>query len=350
MKYRVIKTALVTGGAGFFGTILIRALLARGIPVISIDVVESELNHPLLRKVKADITDLAELTLALSGADFSHVFHCAALLAHGALTEDSIFRVNVDGTRNVVRLASNRQARGFVFLSTNCLWARPFGRPVMEEDLPEPIEAYGKSKALAEQLIQQELTATPYVIIRCPTIVDQGRLGLLAILFEFIAESRNIWMVGKGENRYQFVYAPDLVAACLEAAVAERRLVLNIGSDDVPTMAETFEHLIASAGSASRLIRLPKSPAIAAMKLAHALRISPLGPYQYRMIAESFVFDTSRIKGELHWRPTLGNKEMLAEAFAYYQTNRDEIESRKDVSAHRAVSPMGIIRLIKYLS
>jgi hypothetical protein len=86
------------------------------------------------------------------------------------------------------------------------------------------------------------------------------------------------------------------------------------------------------------------------MKLAHALRLSPLGPYQYRMIAEDFVFDTSRIKSALGWKPTVTNEEMLFRAYDYYRANRAEIDSRDDVSAHKRAAPMGVIRLLKWIS
>jgi hypothetical protein len=86
------------------------------------------------------------------------------------------------------------------------------------------------------------------------------------------------------------------------------------------------------------------------MKLAHKFGISPLGPYHYRMIAESFVFDTSRIKRELHWQPTLTNEQMMLRAFEYYRDNRRAIHERTEVSAHSKAAPMGIIRVLKWLS
>ena len=53
------------------------------------------------------------------------------------------------------------------------------------------------------------------VTLRCPTIIDSGRLGLLAILFEFIEDGKKVWVVGDGSNRYQFIYAQDLASACI---------------------------------------------------------------------------------------------------------------------------------------
>ena len=86
------------------------------------------------------------------------------------------------------------------------------------------------------------------------------------------------------------------------------------------------------------------------MKLAHKLGISPLGPYHYRMIAEDFIFSTTRIREKLGWTPTLTNEQMMIEAYNYYAAQRAEIHARKDVSAHSKAAPMGIIRLLKWIS
>jgi hypothetical protein len=95
---------------------------------------------------------------------------------------------------------------------------------------------------------------------------------------------------------------------------------------------------------------MPKAPTLAAMRLAHILRISPLGPYHYRMIAEDFTFDTSHIRQEMGWKPTVTNSEMLALAYRYYAQNREDIMARDNVSAHSKAAEMGILRLLKWIS
>jgi len=186
--------------------------------------------------------------------------------------------------------------------------------------------------------------------IRCPTIIDFGRLGLLAILFEFIEEGRRVWTVGPGSNRYQFIYAQDLADACIRAASSPCSTTFNIGSDNVKSMREVYQYVIERARTGARIAELPKAPTLLAMRIAHHMGISPLGPYHYKMIAANFLFDTSKIKTELGWRPTLTNEEMLYQAFQYYRENRRQIETRVDVSAHRQVAKMGVIRLLKWAS
>lgn len=344
-----MKTILVTGGAGFFGGVLKREILDSGNRCISVDICPDEDDHPNLLKRQVDIRDTAALDQIFSSEQINGVVHCAAMLAHGSEDQKLLWTSNVDGTRNVAEAMRKHGVRQLVFTSTNCLWGEGLNRPVREDDPPKPIEIYGRSKLAAEQIIHEYKDLTS-VIIRCPTIIDFGRLGLLCILFEFIDEGRRVWTVGGGRNRYQFIYAKDLAQACILALDYPESETFNIGSDDVKSLAQVYEYVIKNSGSKSSLAALPRTPTIAVMKLAYHLGLSPLGPYQYQMIAEDFLFDTSKIKTRLGWRPTLTNEQMLWRAYQYYSENRREIESRRNVSAHRKAAKMGVIRLLKWVS
>jgi UDP-glucose 4-epimerase len=351
---------LLTGASGFFGGVLKRRLLREGQSVVNLDLVRDADPGTLppdeaarLTSIQGDLRDEATLRSIFATQRIDAVIHCAAQLAHGThLDETLLWTTNVDGTRLLASMAREYGVRPFVFVSTNCLWAEDLGHPVREEvDQPAPIEIYGQSKLAAEQLLQQEFwTDLDCVILRCPTIMDEGRLGLLAILYEFIDDGRTVWVVGDGGNRYQFVYADDLATACILGAAYGSSELFHIGADDVGTMRAVYESVLREAGSRSRVRSLPRRATVAAMALAHRLRVSPLGPYHYRMIASNFVFDTSRARLRLGWRPTLTNEQMLLRAYRYYRKNRAAIAARKDVSAHSQATPMGVIRLLKWLS
>ncbi len=341
---------LVTGGSGFFGGILKRQLLAEGFAITNVDVVPDPDTHPSLTTINGDIRDRALLSRTFAGRPFTAVFHCAAMLAHDRVDERDLWTSNVDGTRNLAEACRDYGVPKLIFTSTNCLWGRNLGHPVREDDPPAPVELYGRSKLAAEEALADFHQDVGITILRCPTIISSGRLGLLAILFEFIEEGKSVWVVGDGSNRYQFIYAPDLVRACLAASQFSGSEIFHIGSDHVQSLREVYEAVIRKAGSPSRVRSLPKAPTLATMRLAHRLGISPLGPYHYKMIAEDFLFDTTKIKAKLGWQPTLTNAEMLSEAYAYYAERRAEIEARKDVSAHSRPAEMGIIRLVKWFS
>jgi len=345
-----MKTYLVTGGSGFFGTVLKRRLLSEGHYVINVDLHEDEERHPNQTFVQGDISDRALLERVFSSSKIDGVFHVAAKLAHAVESPRALWKSNVEGTEVVASLTKKFRVPNLVFTSSNCLWGNALGRPVREDDPPNPVEIYGRSKWEGEKIIARYASDFNAVAIRCPTIVDSGRLGLLAILFEFIDEERRVWTVGGGHNRYQFISAQDLAEAAILAINHHRSDVFNIGSDDVKSLREIYSYVIQRANSRSKVTSLPLHATITAMRLAHHLRISPLGPYHYKMIAEDFIFDTQKIKRELGWSPTLTNEQMLWNAYKYYSQNRREIESRTQVSAHKQPAKMGIIKLLKSVS
>ncbi len=341
---------LVTGGAGFFGGVLKRRLLDEGFDCVSVDLQPDWESHPRLRSVEGDIRDRPFIDRLFAEHSFDAVFHCAAMLAHDVKDKTALWTCNVDGTQVLADLTAAHGVPKFVFISSNCLWGRNLHRPVTEDDVPEPIEVYGRSKWEGERIVQGHPGDFDRVVLRTPTIIDSGRLGLLTILFDFIREGRKVWVVGDGDNRYQFVYAPDLAHACVLSLEVEGSTVFNVGSDDVKPLREVYEYVAAQAGTGARVASLPQAPTLVAMRLASALKLSPLGPYHYRMIAEDFVFDTSRIKTALRWRPTATNEEMLAQAYKAYERDYDDIHSRTQASAHRRPAEMGLIRLLKWVS
>jgi nucleoside-diphosphate-sugar epimerase len=307
-----MKTYLVTGGSGFFGGVLKRRLLEEGHSVVSLDLHHDEDNHPNLISYKTDIRNKDRVDSVFDAHDFDGVFHIAAILAHAVKDENFLWTSNVDGTRVIADAAKHSGVSNVVFTSSNCLWGEGLGRPVTEDDPANPVELYGRSKLEGENILAEYANHFNAVSIRCPTIIDSGRLGLLTILFEFIDEGRRVWTVGGGHNRYQFIYAQDLADAAIRAITHHRSDVFNIGSDDVKSIREVYSYVIERANSKAKVAALPKNMTLFGMRLAHELRVSPLGPYHYKMIAENFVFDTKKIKNNLGWRPTLTNEEMCS--------------------------------------
>ena len=345
-----MKTYIVTGGSGFFGGVLKRRLLAEGNCVINLDLHPDSDSHPNLTSIRADIRDADKMNEVFGKGKVDGVFHAAAMLAHAATSKELLWTSNVLGTEVIAECAKRFRVPNLVFISSNCLWGQPVGRPVKEDEPVNPVEPYGQSKWEGEKLLAKYSDYFNVVSIRTPTIVDAGRLGLLAILFEFIDEGRHVWTVGGGRNRYQFIYAEDLCSAAQRAINHNQSDVFNVGSDNVKTLREVYSYVIERAHSRSKIVDLPRDLTLLAMQVGYKLKLSPLGPYHYKMIAEDFVFDTAKIKERLGWQPTLTNEEMLWRAFDFYSTHRSEIENRKDVSAHNQIAKMGAIRLLKWVS
>lgn len=340
---------LITGGAGFFGSILKKYFLEKGDECVSIDLEPDSYKHKNFKSFQGDINDNKLMEDIFSNYQFDAVFHCAALLAHVKKDLKKLWHSNVDGTKNVCEFALKYNIKKIIFISSNCLWAKNFDEPVKETEVPNPIEIYGKSKLAGEKILLSHQDKINSIIFRSPTIMDEGRLGLLGILFEFIDENRKLPMVGDGKNHYQFIYAKDLAKAFELALLANYTDIFNVGSDNVKTFNEVYQYVIDRSGSKSRLCHFPKMPMIWAMKICFWLGISPLGPYQYKMIASNFVFNTTKIKDKLGFKPTLSNEEMLLRAYEFYHKNKTEILNRKDVSAHNSVAKMGVIKILKWL-
>jgi UDP-glucose 4-epimerase len=319
-----MKKVLVIGGAGYFGTVLKNYLISLDCDVVTFD----RLPVPALEKksvhVLGDIRKRVDVETCLAQhGPFDCVFHVAAELAHEMASKQSLWETNVDGTRIVAECCITYGVKKLVYTSTNCLWGKSLNRAIPEEEIPHPIEIYGQSKWEAEKILIGFKDKLHSSIIRCPTIISAKRLGLLSILFEFIDENKRVYVVGKGDNRYQFVYAQDVAAACWLSASQKSTEIYNVGSDNVNTMRDIYSYVINESGSHSSVCSVPKTPTILLLQLAHKLNVSPLGPYHYKMIAENFIFDTQKIKNALGWKPTKTNEEMLYEAYEFYRTGNN---------------------------
>ncbi len=346
---RVANTYLITGGSGFFGSILKEELVRDGNKVVSIDLEEDDYTDKHFVPIRGDIRDKKLLDEINKKYKFDAIFHCAAFLAHDVKDKNELWTSNVDGTENIAKLAVKNKCKKLIFISSNCLWGKSFDYLVTEDEEPAPVEIYGRSKWEGEKILLRYKDKINSVIIRSPTIIDEGRLGLLSLLFEFIDDNKKIPIVGNGNNKYQFIYAKDMIKAMKKALAYDKTAIFNIGSENVKSFNDVYDYVIKKSGSKSKLFHFPKAPMVLAMKTCFLLHISPLGPYQYKMISSNFVFDTSKIRKELGFKPTLTNEEMLQKAYKYYHDNRQEIEKRDNVSAHKRNAKMGVIRLLKWM-
>lgn len=341
--------ALVTGGAGYFGGVLAGYLADRGVQVTSLDLLEDSEPDSRVDYLTVDLRDAGQIRRSIGEhGPFDAVFHCAALMGHEKPDPDELYHCNVTGTRNLAEACIEAGIRKIVYTSSICVFGRDYDREVDEDEETCPIEPYGRSKLEGERILDSLSDRIESDSLRCPTIISAGRLGLLAIFFEFVREGRRIYLVGDGSNRYQFVHAADLAEACLLAARSPGTHVYNVGSDDVQTLREVFAAVIEEAGTDSRLVRLPERLTTTTLSILFRLGLSPLGPYHYRLISGNFVFDTSRIKNDLGWMPTRTNAEMLCEGYRYYA--KSGADRSRGLSAHRQGAKMGILRLVKWLS
>jgi nucleoside-diphosphate-sugar epimerase len=339
------RTVLITGGSGYFGTLLAASALARGDRVRTFD-----LNPPAdggdVEFVQGDVRDRDAVARACQGVDV--VLHNVAQvpLAKDRALFDS---VNVGGTANLLVAARDAGVTKVVHTSSSAVFGIPESNPVTEETPPRPLEAYGRAKLRAEALCREAAAGGLDVsIVRPRTILGHGRLGIMAILFEFVAEGAPVYVLGRGDNRYQFVHADDLADACLRAGDRAGPTTYNIGTTRFGTMRETLQALVDHAGTGSRVRSLPAGPASAAMRLLATARQAPFAPYHWLLYGESLWFDTTKARTELGWEPRASNAEMVIESYEWFLANRRSLE-RAGASHHQSPAKLGLLGLLKRL-
>ena len=157
------RRILVTGGAGYVGSVLVPKLLAAGFPVTVLDLymfgesVLSEVrDNPLLREVKGDIRNRAILEAALK--DCWGVIHLACISNDPSFELNPTLgkSINYDAFRPLVRLAKRQGVRRFIYASSSSVYGIK-QTPDVTEDLPlEPITDYSRFKALCEDVLAEE--------------------------------------------------------------------------------------------------------------------------------------------------------------------------------------------------
>lgn len=339
--------SLITGGSGYFGSLLRDRLLAGGHDVRVFDLADANDRQQEVGFVQGDIRDAARVAEALAGCDV--VYHCVAQVP---LAKDRhlFHSVNVGGTENLLRAALAAKVRKVICVSSSAVFGVPKTNPVTEDTPPKPGEAYGRAKLEGEQLCHAYARrGLDVTILRPRTILGHGRLGIFQILFEWIREGRNVPVLGRGHNVYQFVHADDLAEACILAAARPGSTVYHCGAARFGTMRDTLESLCAHARTGSRVRSVPMLPAVVFMRLTSVLGLSPLGPYHALMYGRSLWFDIAKAQRELGWQPRFSNAEMFAQTYDWYLANRDKVLATSGASHHRSAVKQGVLALVKHL-
>lgn len=339
------ERVLITGGSGYFGSVLTDAVLARGDTVRILD-----LNPPAQRDdvefVEGDVRDRDTVARACDGVDV--VLHNVAQVPL-ARDRHLFWSVNMLGTAHVLLAARDAGARKVVSTSSSAIFGIPEHNPVDETTPAHPLEAYGRAKLQAEHLCHDAARGgLDVTIVRPRTILGHGRLGIMAVLFEFVAAGAPVYVLGKGDNRYQFVHANDLADACLRAADRPGATTYNIGTTEFGTMRETLEALCAHAGTGSKVRSLPKAPARVGMELAGRTRLAPFAPYHWLLYGESLWFDTTKAQTELGWQPKHSNAAMVVESYEWFLAHRGEIGTHGG-SHHQSPVKLGLLRALSRL-
>ncbi len=241
-----MKKALVTGGAGFIGSDLTNTLLEKGYQVTVLDDLSAGKKENINSKVdfyEADIRDIDAVEEVIEGVDL--VFHAAALPRVQYSIENPIEtnEVNVTGTLNLLGLSAKHKVEKFIFFSSSAIYGDSEGKPMQEEDEPDPQSPYALHKLIGEQYCQlySKIYGLPTVCLRYFNVYgkNQDPEGAYALVIaKFLAKrekGEKLTITGDGEQTRDFIHVRDVVAANLLAAESEGLgggEVLNIGSGE----------------------------------------------------------------------------------------------------------------------
>lgn len=341
------KKFVITGGSGFLGINLIRFLLDRGHEVASLDI--AEFDYPEKDDVESivdDIRNKAAVHAAVKGADV--VIHTAAALP--LYKPQDIYTIDVDGTRNVLEAAYVAGCERVVHISSTAVYGIPDHHPLLETDRLIGVGPYGEAKISAEAVcLDYRAKGMCVPIMRPKSYVGPERLGVFALMYDWVKEGRNFPVLGSGNNRYQLLDVEDFCHAIYESVIRPANTVnsvYNIGAKDFTTLREDYQAVLDYAGFGKRIISLPAKPAIWALRALEKVKLSPLYKWVYETITEDSFVSIQKAERELGYSPKFSNKDALIRNYQWYIDNLSQFEGRSGVS-HRVPWKQGALGLAK---
>lgn len=214
---------LLTGANGFVGSHILDELCERGVQTSillrstsSTALIQHRLNQ--VKIIRGSLNDPDSLKNAVKTA--THIIHCAGLVR--ALTPSDFFKANQEGTRNLVCAINEvgKDVKRLVLISSLAASGpSTAGVPRKEEDEPNPVSYYGKSKLAGEQEVIQNCQIE-YCILRPPGVYGP-RDGEFLRLFKAV-KNHILPMFGGGKQELSLVYVKDLAYVCVEAAFSQK--------------------------------------------------------------------------------------------------------------------------------
>lgn len=305
---------LVTGGAGFIGSHLVRACLAQGHEVRVLDDLSSGSRRNLrgfesdLELVEASIVDLEATCGAARGVEV--VFHQAAIASVPLSVDDPVrtHAVNASGTVNVLEAARRAGARRVVIASSSAVYGDDETLPKVETLPPNPLSPYALQKleselyaARYEALYGLETVALRYFNVYGPR-QDPASMyaGVIPRFSVALAENRPPRIYGDGRQSRDFVFVGDVVAANLAAATVTPSShwgPINIGGGCSVTVLELVERM-------TKVLGIPRLQPVFEPARAGDVRHSRA--------------DVSRARQRLGWEPATDLDAGLAVTVPHY--------------------------------
>jgi UDP-glucose 4-epimerase len=260
--------AVVTGGAGFIGSHVVDALLARGDEVHVVDTLETGRRENVPAAATLHERDIREPAGGLYDEIAPEaVFHLAAQADVGTSVERPDFdaTVNVVGTIRVLEEARRHGARVVLASTGGAIYGECDG-PASEDAPRRPLSPYGTAKLAAEEYLAtwNRLYGSSHVALRFANVYGPRQLaklegGVVAIFMDRLRAGEGVTIFGDGEQTRDFVYVGDVVEAIL-AAGGQEAGTFNVGTGVETSVNGLFEACRAVAGVAADAAHAPARP------------------------------------------------------------------------------------------
>jgi UDP-glucose 4-epimerase len=303
---------LVTGAAGYLGSLLVDALAGRaGVgAVIAADVRElpPERRRPGVEFVQIDVR-APELAALLVRYRPEVVVHLASIVTPGKHRDRAFeYSVDVGGTENVLKACLAAGVRRIVVSSSGAAYGYHADNPAwLTEDCPirgNEAFAYAHHKRLVEEMLARWRIEQPQleqVVLRIGTILGETVANQITALFD---KPRLIAIRGS-DSPFVFVWDQDVVGAIRHAVEGGPAGIYNVAGDGVLTIHEIARRL------GKRCVVLPAALLRAALALLEALRLTQYGPEQVDFLRYRPVLDNTRLKTVFGYRPQLTSAQVF---------------------------------------
>jgi dihydroflavonol-4-reductase len=316
------STYLITGGLGFLGQHIVKALHSydpqaelRVLVRTRRQTVEGVENLPGVRLVSGNLEQPESLAEALTGAQT--VVHNAALVSFKAADAPALYRANIEGTRHLIEQAAAQGCSNFIFISSISTIGRGDSLPLDETHFPAPAEKqaadpYGYSKLMGEQIVKA-YTDRLRVIILNPSVILGPGSRMVAPLMRGL---RWIPVLPMITTLNSFVDARDVAQAVVLALSRGRsgeRYLVTGHNVDMLTFTRT-----ALAAVGRRTPVFPVSPRLlrvgdGLIDLLERLHLNP-GMRRPSALNVDKAYDTTKIRGELGWEPRYSLEQSLRDS------------------------------------
>ena len=321
---------LVTGATGFVGRKLIPHILDEGHEVVAL--VRSTSNIEGLSKDveirEADLLDISSLEPIVQDVDV--VIHLAAYFDFYPSSVDLLYKVNVEGTKNLMSACVGTKVERFIYCSTTEVIGAVRFPPGNEDTELNPSFDYSKSKVLAEQIVHEisKDTKLDYIILRPTGIMGEGDLYTAFEAIEAVNDGTIPVIPGDGEKGLMYTHIDDVVDGFIKAITSKSALntTIILCPDQGITYNELFAYIAECCGVKPPKRKVPTSIAKLGIGLLSPIKNRGKTTFLWHMktvqsMDEDRLYDNSRAKRILGWEPKVSMKEGLKHAIDWYFEN-----------------------------